>query len=203
MNNVHSFSLWFTVHHICSTAHHCVDLIAYLKFLLKSITSALESQLFFIDFITHRFCHDIVHSHHILQIIEVYLPVGFYSEYCHLDLGPSSLECSRCSCRSRGKVCSPSCSWQRLVAEERGLHMRMLIECSLPSLIYFFTASDPSLRPAFFRRMTHLTTHIWLFLSPSIGLHYGSGGKVLFSGLRPFWLQLLQIGFVCLSSLDL
>lgn len=69
---------WFTVHHLCSTACHCVDLIACLKLLLKSITNALENQLFFIPIIIHRFCHYAVHSHCILQIVEVYLPVGFF-----------------------------------------------------------------------------------------------------------------------------
>lgn len=62
----------------CMIYCHCVDLIAYLKFLLKSITNALERQLFFVSFIIHRFCHYMIHSHCILQITEVYLPVGFF-----------------------------------------------------------------------------------------------------------------------------
>lgn len=62
----------------CMIYCHCVDLIAYLKFRLKSITNVLESQLLFISFIIHRFCLYMVHSHCILQITEVYLPVGFF-----------------------------------------------------------------------------------------------------------------------------
>lgn len=153
------------IHHVCSTACHCVDLIAYLKFLLKSIINALENQLFFISFIIHRFLslHGSFPLHH--SDYWSVLACGFFSEYCHLDLDPSSLESFLCSCRSFRKVCTPTTS---LHHEEKKMNCtwEYSLECLLPCLINFFTASDLYLKPPFFRRRnTHLTTHVWLILS--------------------------------------
>lgn len=59
----------FTIHHECATACCCVAVITYLKFLLKSTTNTLENQLLFRTFIIHKFCHYVIQSHCLHQII--------------------------------------------------------------------------------------------------------------------------------------